>query len=104
MRSTRRARRAPSRRTIVWLAMLLGVAPLVWVAYLDRSYASNMPRTSEPSAGRTIPLMVQRGTRVFVSEEEAARYESAQSGIYLGVFFCVVGAVVAATSGKGRYE
>jgi len=92
------------RRRLVWVAFLVGLASVAWVAYLDRSYASTMPRTSDPSSGRTIPMIVDHGARIFVSAAEAGRYDQARMRMNLGVIFCIVGAVVAATSGEGRYE
>jgi hypothetical protein len=88
----------------VWSAWLVGLASVAWVTYLDLSYASTMPRRSDPGAGRTVPMIVDHGTHIFVSDEEAARLDRARSRMNVGVIFCAVGTIFAAATGKGRYE
>jgi hypothetical protein len=91
-------------RVVVWSTWLIGLGSLAWLAYLDNSYAAHMPRTSDVIAGRTVSMYVRRGTKIFVTPEEAARFDRARSRMKLGVLFCVFGTVAATAAGKGRYE
>ena len=91
-------------RVVVWSTWMIGLGAFAWMVHLDSSYAAHMPQTSDPGAGRTISLFVRRGTKVFVSSEEAARFERARARMKLGVLFCVFGTVAATVAGKGRHE
>jgi hypothetical protein len=91
-------------RGLAWLAWLIGLGSFAWVTYLNNSYASTMPRTADLRAGRTAPILVKRGTRVFVSPEEAARFDRARSRMNLGLVFCVFGTAILVASKRGRSE
>jgi hypothetical protein len=92
------------RRGTAWVAWLVGLSFFAWLVYLEASFASTMPRISDPTRQRTVPVVVRRGTHVFVSRQEATRLDSARSLMKWGVMLCAFGTIVAGVSGRARYE
>jgi hypothetical protein len=85
-------------RRIGLSACLFGLAVVAWFVWLDNSYGSKMPRTADPSAGRTVRIVVRHGAHVFVSPEEADRHSRASSRTMVGAALCVLGLAAAVTT------
>ena len=86
------------RKILVIIAAIVFFSGLGLLAYIHISYADNMPKSPDPSTGRTHLLVVNHGVRVYVTEEEMlrkARIESFSSdvgGICFLVMFALRGA------------
>ncbi len=66
-----------------------------WVAHLEHTYASNMPRTPQPLGGRIVPVSVQHGSHIFVTRDEAARLAAANSRLEWGWPLVMLGVGIA---------
>jgi hypothetical protein len=91
-------------RRLAWSAWLIGISSVAWVTYLENSYASNMPRRADLSAGRTVRIVVKHGAHVFVAPEEATRLDGARSRMNVGIVSLVIGTIAAAATLRGRSE
>jgi len=63
-----------------------------WFLWLQSNYESGMPTVPQPETGRVQELLVDRGTRIFVTESEAALY-SRLTTIEFVLVFCLLVAV-----------
>ena len=58
---------------MVVVAGIIFLSGLGLLAHIHISYADNMPKSPEPSTGRTHLVVVNHGVRVYVTENEMLR-------------------------------
>jgi hypothetical protein len=87
---------------IVIAAMLLGIGLAEPRIYLYVSYGSTMPQTPNRAAGRVEPMVVRFGTRVFVTHDEALRYQRARSAMNLAPIAFALAGILVSTSRVSR--
>jgi hypothetical protein len=72
------------RRLLTGASVLFVFAVLGWMFYLEFSYTESMPRQRDSGSGRVVPMVINHGHHIFVTDAEARRLQNAELFLKIG--------------------
>jgi hypothetical protein len=89
-------------RAIAVASIVLGFFLVTRTYVLESRYASEMPRSRDPSLGRLNPVLVSRQTQVYVTDAEVKILDTSRTYVTFGWPFVILGVLLAAASRERR--